>query len=147
VTWRNKHREQVRQKWRKYYYANPEYFRKKEKTAYAKQRKRIVDDPKYAVQYKNKVKLRWKRFGEKVKAAINNLKSRPCVDCKKRYPPWVMDFDHRPGSQKSFTMAHALKDGMSLKRLLEEAKKCDVVCANCHRQRTQYRLLRSEKMV
>lgn len=51
-----------------------------------------------------------------------------------------MDFDHRPGTEKVRNVA-AMR-GCSLKRLLEEIKKCDLVCANCHRLRTFQRIMR-----
>jgi len=50
-----------------------------------------------------------------------------------------MDFDHRDGTVKRFR----LTSGGAMLRptavLLDEAAKCDVVCANCHRIRTQRR--------
>jgi hypothetical protein len=56
------------------------------------------------------------------------------MDCKKKYPPYVMDFDHRDRSEKAFEVGRGLY--VSIKRLLIEIAKCDVVCANCHRERT-----------
>jgi hypothetical protein len=57
-----------------------------------------------------------------------------CLDCGNKYPPFMMDFDHRDPSEKSFTIAASTVLGID--RLREEAKKCDLVCANCHRMRT-----------
>lgn len=34
-------------------------------------------------------------------AFVNKLKNKPCVDCEKIYPPWVMDFDHKIGYKKN----------------------------------------------
>ena len=51
-----------------------------------------------------------------------------------------MDFDHIRGKKK-FTIALNFKGGkMGLARIIEEAKKCELVCANCHRIRTQKKL-------
>jgi hypothetical protein len=36
---------------------------------------------------------------ERGKAYVDELKSRPCVDCGVRYPPYVMDFDHVRGEK------------------------------------------------
>lgn len=57
-----------------------------------------------------------------------------CVDCKVKYPPYVMDFDHRDPSQKSFILASGATK--AYKDALEETMKCDLVCSNCHRVRT-----------
>jgi hypothetical protein len=46
-----------------------------------------------------------------------------------------MDFDHRDPRTKAFDLGSASRTG-SLKRTKEEAAKCDVVCALCHRYRT-----------
>lgn len=48
-----------------------------------------------------------------------------------------MDFDHVRGKKKAgiSALAHA----GDLKSLLEELKKCEMVCANCHRIRTDLR--------
>lgn len=51
-----------------------------------------------------------------------------------------MDWDHRPGTVKSFDIGSAVaKLGIGLARLLEEIAKCDLVCSNCHRIRTHLR--------
>lgn len=71
--------------------------------------------------------------------AVDVAKSVPCKDCKVTYPPYVMDFDHRPGSVKSFTIGANTYGGVSMARLEEEMSKCDVVCSNCHRIRTYER--------
>lgn len=64
----------------------------------------------------------------------------PCMDCGVNYPYYVMDFDHRPGEVKSFTIAYVAKD-MTLDKVKEEISKCDIVCANCHRIRSWDRKL------
>jgi L-lysine 2,3-aminomutase len=51
-----------------------------------------------------------------------------------------MDFDHtgeKTGEVSSFVFTY------STERLLAEVKRCDVVCANCHRVRTYQRLRRT----
>lgn len=67
---------------------------------------------------------------------ITAAKSNPCTDCGKTYPPYVMDFDHVRGKKK-FRLAQHMKVG--LPGLLAEIAKCDLVCANCHRERTYQR--------
>lgn len=68
----------------------------------------------------------------KARETINNLKNVPCADCGNRFPPCAMDFDHRDPSQKRFNVSERMRAAAAL----QEAAKCDVVCANCHRIRT-----------
>lgn len=64
---------------------------------------------------------------------IKQAKDVPCADCGKRYPHYVMDFDHvREG--KLANVSNLAKGNVDT--LLAEIAKCDVVCANCHRERT-----------
>ena len=69
---------------------------------------------------------------------LNVCKGVPCMDCGISYPPYVMDFDHRDPTVKSFGLGPS-----PLSKTLEEIKlevaKCDVVCANCHRIRSYER--------
>lgn len=66
------------------------------------------------------------------RARISELKKRPCADCGGTFDPVCMDFDHRPGEPKIAGVSAMA----SFKKMLAEAEKCDVVCANCHRIRT-----------
>lgn len=68
---------------------------------------------------------------------VQKIKSRPCADCSIQYPYYVMDFDHREGETKEYTLNRI--DRMTVRRILYEIAKCDVVCANCHRERTYQR--------
>ncbi|KKM20363.1 hypothetical protein LCGC14_1646200 [marine sediment metagenome] len=60
----------------------------------------------------------------------------PCEDCGCN-DPRVLDFDHVRG-EKSFNLKEAKTRPMAV--ILAEIKKCAVVCANCHRIRTQDRI-------
>lgn len=79
----------------------------------------------------NKIKINIKQF-------INKIKSVPCMDCKIIYPPYVMDFDHREDEKKLFIISKGHING-NLKMVEKEISKCDVVCSNCHRERTYQR--------
>lgn len=57
-----------------------------------------------------------------------------CVDCKNKFPPYIMHFDHRDPDEKSFTISSG--GTYAYERLLEESLKCDLVCGNCHAERT-----------
>ncbi len=62
------------------------------------------------------------------------LRRRPCADCGKVLPPYILQFDHRDPATKEFNVAGSWC--RSQRRILEEALKCDIVCPNCHRDRT-----------
>lgn len=70
---------------------------------------------------------------QKARAFIHSLKSVPCKDCGGTFDPVCMDFDHRPGEIKLFTIGSGTP---TIEQVREEALKCDVICANCHRVRT-----------
>lgn len=65
--------------------------------------------------------------------------NQPCADCGVRFPHWVLDFDHLPGSDKRGNLATMINEGFSRETILEEIAKCELVCANCHRTRTHTR--------
>jgi hypothetical protein len=69
---------------------------------------------------------------------IIKSKQKPCADCHFEFPWYVMDHDHVRG-KKEFNLAEAVKLKISLVRIQAEIEKCDVVCSNCHRERTHQR--------
>ena len=74
---------------------------------------------------------------QSLKQSIKELKeSTPCADCGISYPYYVMDFDHL--RDKAYEMNRLLAAGAS-KRIREEILKCEIVCSNCHRERTNRR--------
>lgn len=78
------------------------------------------------------------RSRAKSRAVSDALKSRPCTDCGRSFPPYVMDLDHLPGTDKAADPSTYGRTGAS-RKFLAEAAKCEVVCANCHRVRTHER--------
>lgn len=70
---------------------------------------------------------------------LRQVKSRPCADCGVQYPYYVMDFDHREGEKEFFEMNRV--SYVSMRAIKQEIEKCDVVCANCHRERTYQRII------
>lgn len=83
--------------------------------------------------YKNKARARTRQIRE----WLDDRKRQPCADCKQTFNPWQMDFDHK--FDKKFDLGQACVLGLSFERIQDEVAKCDVVCANCHRQRTHER--------
>lgn len=80
----------------------------------------------------------WQRgYRERNRALIDALKDAPCADCGVKYPPYVMQFDHL--SDKQFTLSRARGQSASVETILAEIAKCELVCANCHAERTHSR--------
>jgi len=89
---------------------------------------------------------RAKRRGDAIRALVRAAKDRPCADCGQRFPFYVMEFDHREGEVKCFNIGDANdRRRVGKSRLLAELAKCDVVCANCHRERTHRRKQRTTR--
>lgn len=63
--------------------------------------------------------------------------SQPCKDCGVNYPYYVMDFDHLRDKQYEI---NKLINSCSMAKIRSEIVKCDIVCSNCHRERTFKRL-------
>jgi hypothetical protein len=57
-----------------------------------------------------------------------------CVDCGID-DPVALDFHHKPGTEKKFKIADAMRIRVGLNQLRSELEKCEPVCANCHRRR------------
>jgi hypothetical protein len=91
-----------------------------------------------------------RQYTEKNLRAFNNrrkfakkMKDRPCADCGIKYPFYVMDFDHREDEIKEFELNSLTR--VTIKAVVREIAKCDVVCANCHRERTYRRRLKQNE--
>jgi hypothetical protein len=67
---------------------------------------------------------------------VVDMKNVPCTDCGVRYPSYVMDFDHLYDKDGDIS---SMLNFWNLEKIREEVEKCEVVCANCHRQRTYAR--------
>jgi hypothetical protein len=71
------------------------------------------------------------------RAKLDAIKAVPCADCKQRFPPVCMDFDHRPSETKKRDVSAMMH--RPWQTVLLEIAKCDLVCANCHRIRSATR--------
>jgi len=56
-----------------------------------------------------------------------------CIKCGYNKYPEVLEFHHRDPAQKEFNIS---KEGycMSWEKTYKEIQKCDLLCANCHRE-------------
>ena len=76
---------------------------------------------------------------------IREYKERhPCADCKEFFPYYVLDFDHVRGKKHKNVME--LVPTLSKKKIDEEIAKCEVVCSNCHRERTHFRKINKSSL-
>lgn len=91
--------------------------------------------------YCDRAKTNNKRYKTRNKDFLSSLKEGiPCKDCGKQYPHYVMDFDHLPSFRKNENVSRMKNSAYSTKTMIEEIAKCDLVCSNCHRERTWKRL-------
>ena len=58
-----------------------------------------------------------------------------CTSCGYRKNAAALQFDHRDPTTKEITIA-AATHRWSLRKLATEVAKCDVLCANCHAEKT-----------
>jgi len=77
------------------------------------------------------------RFAKQKLRIETEYKTGPCADCGTAYPPWVMEFDHRNPAEKKFAISNAYR--YTWARIVAEIAKCDLVCSNCHAERTHRR--------
>lgn len=87
--------------------------------------------------YKQRAAAARKVSRVRVRAFLHEQKRSPCADCGLSYPYYVMQFDHRGDQPKSFTIGDRLDRALVVIKM--EVEKCDVVCANCHAERTHQR--------
>ncbi len=89
----------------------------------------MIGSKEVVSNYNHKKYLEGKEFITRFK------EGKPCLDCKDFFPPFCLDFDHRQNKYRNVSqMKHYPKS-----KLILELNKCDLVCANCHRIRTQKR--------
>lgn len=84
---------------------------------------------KYHTEGKSKIARRAKR--------INAYKlAKGCEMCGYNEHSVALDFDHINPKEKKFSVSHRLQHS-TIKTLIAEIRKCRVLCANCHRVKTQ----------
>lgn len=77
-----------------------------------------------------------KRWAAGFKDWARTLKENPCVDCDLRYPYYVMQWHHRDPTTKIMDVGLLVGGRYSKQKVLDEIAKCDLVCSNCHAERT-----------
>lgn len=87
--------------------------------------------------YIERAKKTGKEARKQAREFIDAAKDHPCMDCGVKYKPWQMDFDHLDPELKRMNVARL--STYSVKIIEAEIAKCELVCANCHRDRTHHR--------
>jgi hypothetical protein len=93
---------------------------------------------KYNRENRNRKAQRDRQRRYEVKRYVDRLKAKtPCADCRRKFPPICMDFDHLRAKTRS--IANLVSGAYRLALIKEEITRCELVCANCHRIRTAKR--------
>jgi hypothetical protein len=103
-----------------------EAFPKANKTKTGKILRRCVCGPCYYLHNTFQQALKTRAWYE------NYKKTCKCKECGLT-DHRVLDFHHRDPKEKLFEVSKKASGGYSPKTILKEIKKCDVLCANCHR--------------
>lgn len=96
----------------------------------------VRDEPSRRAERNQKVQAR----RSKKRGLLLRLKeSARCLDCGGAFPACCFDFDHRdPATKDRRAVSISQLAGLvTEEELRAEIAKCDLVCANCHRIRTQ----------
>jgi len=88
---------------------------------------------KHYVTYKNKRLLLTYKRRQDTKEFIDTLKKDGCCICGESAIE-CLDFHHLDPLIKEISISKTITQGWSNKRILEEIKKCIIVCSNCHRK-------------
>lgn len=88
--------------------------------------------------HRNRAKRRQYKleYGRSRKIRLIKLLGGSCEKCDLKYGGTngaVFDFHHRDPSEKLFALNAAKLVTYAWERIEEEAKKCDLICSNCHR--------------
>lgn len=88
---------------------------------------------KHNKQRYQRTKITRKEHSEKIRDIKDNV---PCTDCGVPYPHYVLEFDHLSNKVANVSDM-AGKFGWD--KIQEEINKCEIVCSNCHKERTYNR--------
>ena len=93
------------------------------------------------VGQKDKTGKRRRDGRSRIRKFLQEYKSdKRCVDCGEDYPYWMLEFDHL--KDKKFTISQFSSKTLDLEIIKEEISKCEIVCCNCHKNRTFHRSIK-----
>ena len=114
--------------------------RKKYNAEYRLKNKEKIAGQILDYQKKNRAKLNQKEneIRQANKSKLIHLLGGRCQKCQYSKSEKALDFHHREQSKKKFQISDRLsvRSPKTWKEVEEEAKKCDLLCANCHREHT-----------
>lgn len=88
----------------------------------------------YYVNNCEKEKAGTKARKKEIKKWLHEYKSSlKCNRCPENHVS-TLDFHHEDPLEKEICVSVAISNGWSIKRILKEIEKCEVLCANCHRK-------------
>lgn len=98
--------------------------------------RRLISKRKHYLKNKQRYIANAVAAREKLRVFMREKKDMPCTDCGIKYPYYVMQFDHLRDKEYHIS---TLVNSNNIKKLEAELAKCEVVCANCHAERTYRR--------
>ena len=111
--------------------------------SYCRDCRRAYDRRYYAERGKTARLARMRAWRSAAHAWMDTIKDgRACADCGGTFPLYVMHWDHLPGHLKVGEIS-VMVGNRSREVVLNELKKCELVCANCHVMRTVVRARRT----
>lgn len=108
------------------------------KSCYAAKRRLFMEEHylKYGDAYRERARKRKASLKKlRQEQLYEYMKDKKCENCEVD-DMRVLDFDHKDPNNKKFGIARAVNEGYAWELILEEIKKCRILCANCHRIRT-----------
>ena len=135
--YRKNYPEKVRESKRKYIEAHYEECLERSRRYYSENREIVLEKKLKQNKEMKKTKSRIRDY------LIEKYEGIPCMDCGGVFAWCAMDFDHRPATIKELKIGALGCQKATTKRIAQiekEITKCDLVCSNCHRVRTQGRM-------
>ena len=78
-------------------------------------------------EYMKNAYMKKKKLVSEIKS---NMQCQKCGECRE----YVLDFHHVEPNKKENTVARMTSNAYRIDKILEEVKKCIVLCSNCHRE-------------
>lgn len=109
---------------------------KKDDPARKSLRPRKFPYPQWSIEEK-KAFCEYQRIrGYDRKREIISILGGKCIKCGYDKCIAALEFHHGNPKEKAFDLSTRTISKYSLKRILDEVKKCDLLCSNCHREQT-----------
>jgi len=96
---------------------------------------REIHKERLAADRKKKYQGRKKRTKRRYELLNKYKVAKGCARCGYNKAAVALDFDHIDPKEKAFTVSQRL-DLSTVKTLMKEVRKCQILCANCHRIKT-----------